>query len=393
MNARPATPLQLFLCGDVMTGRGIDQILPFPSEPTLHESYVRDARHYVTLAEEANGKIPRAADWNYIWGDALSAINQADTRIINLETSVTCCDDYWPGKGIHYRMHPENIRCLTAAGIDCCCLANNHILDWGYEGLTETLRTLDEAGIAHAGAGRDAIRAAAPAVLDPVGNTRVLVFAYGMTTSGIPAQWKASKHRPGVNLLDDCSDKTAHRIARKMTDTARPGDLIVTSIHWGPNWGYEISAQETNFARCLIDGGVHLVHGHSAHHLKPLEVHDGRLVLYGCGDFLTDYEGIGGHQNFRPGLTLIYLVGIHPRDGRLTALRMLPMKVRRFCMEHATNEDTEWLAGNLSCHGAEVRLAENHFLELRLQEIPERSAGGPAWLHSGPCSDAPPGRD
>ena len=82
--------------------------------------------------------------------DALAELDRAgvDLRIINLETSVTSSEDYWRDKEIHYRMHPRNINCITAAGIDCCCLANNHVLDWGYDGLAETLRTLDAAGIA-----------------------------------------------------------------------------------------------------------------------------------------------------------------------------------------------------------------------------------------------------
>ena len=82
-------------------------------------------------------------------------------------------------------MHPGNIDCITAARIDLCCLANNHILDWGYDGLAETLRTLDPAGIAHVGAGRNAAEAAAPAVLDVPRKGRVLVFSYGASRPAI----------------------------------------------------------------------------------------------------------------------------------------------------------------------------------------------------------------
>jgi poly-gamma-glutamate capsule biosynthesis protein CapA/YwtB (metallophosphatase superfamily) len=134
MNSQPA-PLRLFLCGDVMTGRGIDQSLPHPVTPVLYEPYVRDAREYVDLAENANGSIPRPIRFDYIWGEALPELEQAalDLRIVNLETSITSAETHWPGKGIHYRMHPQNIRCLSAAGISACALANNHILDWGYD--------------------------------------------------------------------------------------------------------------------------------------------------------------------------------------------------------------------------------------------------------------------
>lgn len=124
--------VKLFLCGDVMTGRGIDQILSHPSVPILYEAYVKNALDYVALAEHLHGPIPRSVEGSYIWGDALERLMQAspDVRVINLETSITRSADAWPGKGIHYRMHPDNINCITVAGIDCCVLANNHVLDW-----------------------------------------------------------------------------------------------------------------------------------------------------------------------------------------------------------------------------------------------------------------------
>ena len=124
-------PITLFLCGDVMTGRGIGQIMPNPSHPRIYEAYVKDAGGYVELAERENGPIPRSVDPAYIWGDALDELERVapDVRIINLETSITTSEAYWKGKGINYRMHPENRPCLTAAKIDCCTLANNHVLD------------------------------------------------------------------------------------------------------------------------------------------------------------------------------------------------------------------------------------------------------------------------
>src|SRR4029453_6689562 len=135
-NATPDTrapTVTFFLCGDVMTGRGIDQILPHPSRPQLFEPYVRSAVEYVNLAERANGPIARPVDYAYVWGDALAELERVrpDARIVNLETAVTASDDAWSGKGIHYRMHPANVSCLTVAKLDCCCLANNHVLDWG----------------------------------------------------------------------------------------------------------------------------------------------------------------------------------------------------------------------------------------------------------------------
>ena len=147
--------VRLFLTGDVMTGRGVDQILSHPSSPILHEPCVKDAREYVRLAEQNSGPIPRRVDSRYIWGDAIAECDRVGpaARIVNLETAITRSNHYCGQKGIHYRMHPSNIACLTAARLDVCVLANNHVLDCGREGLVETLHALDRAGIKTAGAG------------------------------------------------------------------------------------------------------------------------------------------------------------------------------------------------------------------------------------------------
>jgi poly-gamma-glutamate synthesis protein (capsule biosynthesis protein) len=356
MKPNAAEPICLFLCGDVMTGRGVDQVLPHPGDPALYESYVRDARTYVHLAEKAHGPIPRPVDFAYIWGDAPTELRRAgmDVRIINLETSITASEVYWPDKAVLYRMHPRNVGCLAAAHIDCCCLANNHVLDWRYRGLEETLETLDRAGTSHAGAGRCAAEAASPAVLDVAGKGRVLVFSLGSTTSGIPREWAAADDRPGVNLLEDLSEQTARRVAGQIRRYTQPGDITIASIHWGPNWGYEIPQQQIHFAHRLVEEGVDIVHGHSSHHVKTIEVYRERLILYGCGDFLTDYEGISGHERLRGDLALMYLLEVDPRQGRLVEARLVPLQSVQFRLNHASAADAEWLCDLLNRLGAPV---------------------------------------
>jgi poly-gamma-glutamate capsule biosynthesis protein CapA/YwtB (metallophosphatase superfamily) len=342
--------MRLFLCGDVMTGRGIDQALSHPVNPILYEPYVRDASEYVALAEKANGPIPRPLSVDYIWGDALCELDRVGIglRIANQETAITSAQTPWPEKGIHYRMHPQNIGCLTSAKISACALANNHVLDWGYDGLSETLKTLDAAGIAHAGAGNDAEEAMQPAVFDTAGDGRLLLFSFGSGTSGIPEDWKATSISPGVNLLDDFSEATAARVADQMRAYQRPGDLIIVSIHWGSNWGYEIPRDQIMFAHCLIEEGIAIVHGHSSHHVKAIEVFKDRLILYGCGDFLTDYEGISGYEMFRGDLALMYLIEIDSHNGELISAHLVPMCMRRFRLERASGTDAEWLYNRLN---------------------------------------------
>jgi len=322
--------VKLFLCGDVMTGRGIDQIMPYPSSPEIYEPYMSSAVHYVQIAERANGPVPRKAGFDYIWGDVLVTLRDAapDVRIINLETAVTTSNDYWPGKGINYRMHPANIPCLTAAGIDCCVLANNHVIDWGYDGLRETLVSLRQAGIGTAGAGGNIAEAMAPAVFELEGNRRVIVFSMGSTSSGIGRAWAAGRRKPGVWLFPELSGKNLDSVAKQVESIKRAGDIVIASIHWGGNWGYAIPADQRRFAHALIDeAGVDLVHGHSSHHPRGLEIYRNKLILYGCGDFINDYEGISGYGQFRGDLVLMYLPVLDASNGSLREMTMQAMQI------------------------------------------------------------------
>jgi len=364
--------LTIFLCGDIMTGRGIDQVLPHSCDPVIYEPYIRDARGYVGLAKQANGPIPRRVGYTYVWGDALEALKRMspDAKIINLETSVTTSDDYWPGKGINYRMHPGNVPCITAAGIDCCSLANNHVLDWGYSGLIETIGALHKADVKTTGAGRDSKQAQAPAIVDVEGKGRVIVFGFASTTSGTPGRWAARKDRPGVALLEDLSTRTVRRVADLVRRVKQPADVVVASIHWGSNWGYEIPDKHTDFAHQLIrEAGVDIIHGHSSHHVRPMEVYEGKLILYGCGDFLNDYEGIRGYESFRDDLTLMYFPTVDASTGKLVRLQMIPMQVRRFRLNRASEADTQWLRNTLNreCRrfGTRVELSEEGILSLQ----------------------------
>jgi poly-gamma-glutamate synthesis protein (capsule biosynthesis protein) len=228
-------------------------------------------------------------------------------------------------------------------------------MDWGREGLLETLQTLSGAGIRTAGAGRDATEAAYPAVIATGGGRRVLVHAFCMESSGVPAAWRATARRPGVSVLDDLSDRCVDVVARAIGAHRRDGDIAVVSLHWGPNWGFDISVQERRFAHALLDrAGADLLHGHSSHHVKGIEVHDGKLVLYGCGDFLTDYEGIRGNEAYRGDLSLMYFPVVDSGNGRLRELVMTPTRVRRLRVSRAEPEQTQWLCETLIREGRKL---------------------------------------
>ena len=365
VDARAETGTRLMLAGDVMLGRGLDQIQRQRVDPILYEPYVNSALGYVALAEETSGEIPREVEPSYVWGDALESVgNWAPVaRIVNLETAVTTHDKPWPNKRIHYRMHPRNVAVLEAAKIDCAVLANNHALDWQRPGLAETLGALREAGMKVVGAGETLQEAASPVVL-PVTGGRVLLVAAAHGSSGVPVAWAASDTRSGIHRLPDLSVKTARRLAQVIRGRRQRGDLVVVSIHWGGNWGYAVPGAERRFAHTLIDeGAADVVHGHSSHHPKGMELHGDRLILYGAGDLVNDYEGIGGHETYRPRLSLLY----RPRldaEGRLVDLVMLPFRIQRFRLQAASPEEARWLQTVLAreSRGLEVAWEQGHLI-------------------------------
>ena len=362
--------VRLLLCGDVMLGRGVDQILRHPGDPTLQERGLSDARGYVALAEAVNGPIPRPVDDAWPWGEALAAMRAAspDVRVINLETSVTRSGRFAPGKAVHYRMSPDNVGCVQVAEPDVCTLANNHVLDLGREGLEETLGVLSAVGLVTAGAGRDREAAWRPAVVPLDGGGRVLVLSMGAPSAGIPSSWVATRRRAGVAALSDDLDADAAAVLAHLRRWQRPGDRLIASIHWGSNWGYEAPRAQVRFAHALIDGGVDVVHGHSSHHPRPVEVHRDRAILYGCGDLINDYEGIAGREAYRADLRLLYVLDLDRGTGELRQLRMLPLQARRLRLHAAAAPDVAWLRSLLDRisrpHGTRVVLAPDGQLAL-----------------------------
>ncbi len=189
---------------------------------------------------------------------------------------------------------------------------------------------------------------------------RVVVLAVTMTNAGTPHRWAARATAPGVSLLSDFSDDSLAAIASQVRACRRAADIVVLSVHWGANWGYALEPGQQRFAQRLIDdAGVDVVYGHSSHHVKGIECHRGKLILYGCGDFVNDYEGIAGQENYAPDLALMIFAslrcgddeGAGGRHGQLAALELVPLRRRRLRLERAGDADTRWLADRLDREG------------------------------------------
>jgi poly-gamma-glutamate synthesis protein (capsule biosynthesis protein) len=144
-------------------------------------------------------------------------------------------------------------------------------------------------------------------------------------------------------------------VAAALRVRRHPGDVAVVSIHWGDNWGFAVPAWQRELAHRLIEqAGVDVVHGHSSHHVKGIEVHRGRLILYGCGDLLTDYEGITGREAYHGDVGALYLATLDAGSGELLALRLVPMRMERLRLRRAADADARWLRDTLSELGGEL---------------------------------------
>jgi poly-gamma-glutamate synthesis protein (capsule biosynthesis protein) len=189
-------------------------------------------------------------------------------------------------------------------------------------------------------------------VFDRPDGSRVLVFAAATASSGVLPDWAATPARPGVHRIDETDPATAAALRGLIERYARRQDVVVMSLHWGPNWSYDVPPSHRRLAHALIDdAGVDLVYGHSSHHVKAIEVYDHRPILYGCGDFLTDYEGISGHDTYRDDLGLMYFPRLDPATGRLQRLMMQPTQIRRLRVHRAPEDGVRWIADVLHREG------------------------------------------
>jgi poly-gamma-glutamate capsule biosynthesis protein CapA/YwtB (metallophosphatase superfamily) len=284
----------------------------------------------------------------YPWGDMLPAVRSADGFLINLECALTSRTKQWHENGkkaFYFRAHPRAIATLRAAGVDVAALANNHAADYGLPGLLDTVRHLDEAGIAHAGAGGDLAAARMPAFLS-VGDWRIGVVAW----ADYPAAWAAGPTTPGINYTPVSlaagsfgAIEQALRIAREQAD------LVIVSIHWGPNMRVRPTPAFRAFARRVIAAGADVFWGHSAHIVQGVEIWQGKPILFDTGDFVDDYAVDPELRNDLSGLYLL-----RTRPPVIERIEVVPVAIRRCQVNRARGADHAWFVNRFSALCAEL---------------------------------------
>jgi poly-gamma-glutamate capsule biosynthesis protein CapA/YwtB (metallophosphatase superfamily) len=300
--------LTMALVGDVMLGRGVNEALRTkrPEQP---------------------------------WGDVLSLLEAADLRIINLECALTNYKQPWTRtpKVFHFRADPSAVEVLRAARVDGCSLANNHTLDFEEQGLLDTLKHLEAAGIPYAGAGRNREEAAQPALLearpDHIRN-RVALLAF---TDNEPP-FAAETARPGTNYLPVSLELAVLAKVEAAVTTAREAgaDIVVFSNHWGPNMVQRPPDLFRRFARAVLDRGADIYYGHSAHIFQGVEIYNSKPILYDTGDFIDDYAIDPKLRNDWSFLFRISLEGVE-----LRRLELFPVTLHYARVESAAGAERE----------------------------------------------------
>jgi poly-gamma-glutamate capsule biosynthesis protein CapA/YwtB (metallophosphatase superfamily) len=301
--------LKLLFVGDVMLGRLVNQML-------------------------------RVKPPTYPWGDTLPLFREADVRLCNLECVISDRGTPWSAtpKVFHFRSDAKNVAVLNAAQIDAVSLANNHALDFSYEGLFDMLRHLEQAGIRFAGAGATSKEASAPIIWEVQG--RKLGFI--AFTDNEPG-WAASEEQPGVWYVPmRVRGRQAQYLFEVVQQTKAEVAYLIVSAHWGSNWGYTPPSEHRLFARALIDRGADIIFGHSSHVVRGIEVYQNRPIIYGAGDFIDDYAVDEVERNDQSFLFTIELNGT-----TLSRLLLYPTVIRDFQARRAKNSECHAMATHM----------------------------------------------
>ena len=276
----------------------------------------------------------------YPWGDTQPVLEKAGVRICNLECVISERGRPWSAtpKVFHFRSDAKNVAVLSEAGIDLVSLANNHALDYGYDALLQMLDLLDDAGIGHAGAGRNLAEACRPAVIE-AGGMRFGVLAF---TDNEPV-WEATAEGPGTCYAPiDVRDKRGQQLLELVREARARVDFLIVSAHWGPNWGYEPPAAHIRFGHALVDAGADLVFGHSAHIFGGVEIYQGKPILYSTGDFVDDYMVDKFQRNDQSFIFTLRVAG-----GSVREMRLYPTVIRHLQARMATANEAGAIAAKM----------------------------------------------
>ncbi|GAA3729227.1 poly-gamma-glutamate synthesis protein (capsule biosynthesis protein) [Spinactinospora alkalitolerans] len=215
-------------------------------------------------------------------GPVSSVLGEADIAMVNLETAVTEGGTQAPGKQFVFRAPPTALQALRSAGVDVATVANNHGMDFGRDGLADTLDNAEEAGFPLVGAGRDADEAYAPHIVEANGNEVAILGATDVLDDHLIAEWTAGEDKPG---MASTKGEMLDRMLRAVSEAEEQADSVIVYLHWGLEGDHCPLPHAPDLARQLIDAGADAVVGGHAHVLSPGGYMGDAYVHYGLGNF------------------------------------------------------------------------------------------------------------
>ena len=304
------------------------------------------ARHETTIGFVGDAMLGRNVDDRYgrpgvdpaaVWGDLGPRLQSLDGVCCNLECCLSTRGERYPDRTYYFRADPDwAVPALEAGNVRFASLANNHMLDFGPTALRDTVDALESGSIGFAGAGENPTAAAAPATVS-IGNLEVAV----VSLADHYAEYGATDDRPGTAHVDADPDEPAtRRLVGKALERAKATepDLLVASVHWGPNWVAYPDDDLVAFGHWLVEQGVDLVHGHSAHVFQGVERYGDGVILHDTGDIVDDYVIKDDLRNDR---SFCFEVGLD--DGTLEELRLVPVEIDDLSVAPADDDAAAWL--------------------------------------------------
>ncbi|QLG49683.1 CapA family protein [Natrinema halophilum] len=275
-----------------------------------------------------------------VWGDLRPRLESLDAVCCNLECCLSTRGEPFPNRAYHFRGNPAwVIPALRAGNVRFTALANNHAMDYGAVSLTDTIDVLEEAGIESAGTG-----ATPDATIEPATFSAGDVSVACVSFSDQGSTYAVTDNRPGIAYVEtDPENAETQRIVGEALERARAHDpdLLVASIHWGRNWVEQPGDRLVAFGHWLVDQGVDLVHGHSAHVVQAVEQYGDGVILHDTGDLVDDFGVKGGVRNDRS-----YLFEVTLEDGRVEQIRLVPIEIYDG-VTRASEDAAAWLRETL----------------------------------------------
>ncbi len=232
----------------------------------------------------------------------------------NFESPVVVGEDYPEAdKFIHFASAPAAVRALREANFSTVTLANNHMMDYGEQGLADTLTTFQDEGVEVVGAGRD-LQSASKILYQEYGDVTVATLGF---TDAYVAGFLASGFRGGVLNAEP------ETFLPLVVEAAENADLVIVHVHWGVEYSSRPDPRQVQFGRAMIDAGANFVVGHHPHVLLPAEVYRNGVIFYSLGNFVFDQgwsrtreSAMAGYRLYPDGRARVELVPLWIRDAQ-----------------------------------------------------------------------------